>query len=68
MSIRATTGPGASPPPGLNNSSNNQNHPQQISTGAPGVRIIHGCARPWPRGSLVSFMAIPSIQRGGDQW
>jgi hypothetical protein len=56
MSIRATTGPGASSPTDLNNSSNYQKRPpQQIGAGALGLSAV------------VSIVAITPVRRGGDQ-
>jgi hypothetical protein len=68
MRIRTTTGPGASPPPGLNNSSNGQNRLQGIGRDALGVRAVRRHAGTRPLRSVVSVMAITSIRFGGDQW
>jgi hypothetical protein len=68
MRIRTTTGPGASPPPGLSNSSNDQNHCRRIGRDALGVRAVRGHAGTRPLRPVVSVMSITAIRFEGDQW
>jgi len=67
MRIRTTTGPGASPPPGLKNSSNDQNRPRRMGPDTLGVRVVPGHAGTRPLRPVVPVMAITSIRFEGDQ-
>jgi hypothetical protein len=67
MRIRTTTGPGASPPPGLNKSSKGQTTPRRIGSGVLGVSVTDGCLGTPPLRALVSIMAITSSRCGSDQ-
>ena len=68
MRIRTTTGPGASPPPGLSNSTNDLDRRRQIGRDALDVRVVRGHAGTRPLRPVVSVMAITLIRFGGDQW
>jgi hypothetical protein len=67
MRIRTTTGPGASPPLGLNKSSNGHNYRRRIGGGVLGVSVASGCVGTRPQSPLASIMEITSVGCGGDQ-
>ena len=68
MRIRTTTGPGASPPPGLNKNSNDQTRPRRSGTGVLGVSVADRRAGMHPLPLMASIMAITSTPGRGDQW
>jgi hypothetical protein len=68
MRIRTTTGPGASPPPGVNKNSDHQTRPGQIGTSIVGISVADGRAGMQPLQLVVSITAITSTPCGGGQW
>jgi hypothetical protein len=68
MRIRTTTGPGASPPPGPMNNSNDQTTPRRIGTRAPGVSLAEGHTATPPLRPMVPIMTVTPMVCGGDQW
>ena len=67
MRIRRPTGRSASPLPGLNNNSNDQNCPrfQRISTVASGMSVADWCAGAPPLAAVVSIMVSTLVPCGG---
>jgi hypothetical protein len=65
MRIRTTTGPGASPPPGLNKNSNDQTNPRWIGAGALGMSPADTRVGMQPLTPMVSIIPVAC---GGDQW
>jgi hypothetical protein len=55
--IRTTTGPGASPPPELHKSSNNQNGTRRTGTGARNGTVAHPRTGPRPLRPIVPIIS-----------
>ena len=67
MRIRTTTGPNATPPPGRNKYSNNQQYPQQIATASATIGDRHAGPPPRSLRSVASITAITVVDGGGDR-
>jgi hypothetical protein len=67
MRIRTTTGPGASPPPGLNKNSNDQANLRRIGADALGMSPADRSAGMQPLRPVVPIMTIIPVACGGDQ-
>ena len=67
MRIRTTTGPNATPPPGRNKDSNNQQHPQQIATAGATIGDRHAGPPPQSLKSVASITVITVVPAGGDR-